>query len=300
MIRAPLALALCLSPALAVAQAPPVALDAASLPPSLARRIRAELSAVGHPVLDGPRPAPVRVRAASDSIAWQATVTVEGHGDDTVRVLRAEPESEGLFALRVVEAVRATMLRAPLRPPSDAPPVVAPAPVVMPSPARLLVGLGLRGRYAPGGVDALVLPAFAVRVGGAAHPLAPWAEVGVAGPSAFGAAPSGLRLSTFEVSAAGGIAWRVRAPLALEFGARAVFLALALDASGSASARGGQWALEGMAAVRWRVHTRVSLRAGLSLGATLGAVDVGNGGAAVAEWGRPLVGAEVGADAHLW
>jgi hypothetical protein len=174
------------------------------------------------------------------------------------------------------------------------------APVTLGTDARTLsLALGARVLYAPGGVDAMVLPWVRACLG------APWrgavwqVEVSFAGPSALGDA-GGATLGAVEVSLGAGASLPVARALRLEAGARVSFFALRLALANAAqAARDGAWALGGVAALRWSLHDRVALRAGASIGATLGAVDLGIGAVTVAQWGRPLVGAELGVEARF-
>jgi hypothetical protein len=270
---------------------------------TLAARVGDALASLGHRALAGDAPAheavvEVRIEAPTEGTlaAW---VTPPGRPPTRVEVDAREPEAEGLFALRVAEAVQAAMLP---------PPVSAPLPVMAPAtpPAAprgeerpFSVGVGARVLYAPGGVDAMVLPWVRAALG------VPWrsvvwqVEVAFAGPSAFGDAGSAT-LRAIEVDLGAGASLPLARGLRVEVGARVSFLALRLSlANASQTARDGAWALGGVAALRWSLHDRVALRVGAALGATLGAVDLGTGAATVAQWGRPLAGAELGVEARF-
>ncbi len=277
---------------------------AGAAPSALTARVRDALASLGHRTLAVAETASgaiveVRIEAPTEA-ALAAWVTAPRRAPTRVEVDAREPEAAGLFALRVAEAVQAAMLPAPV---SSTPTVTAPAPPPLPPPpaeARpFSVGVGARVLYAPGGADAMVLPWVRAALG------VPWrsvvwqVEVSFAGPSAFGDAGSAT-LSAIEVTLGAGASLPLARSLRVEAGARASYFALRLALANTAQpARDGAWAMSAVAALRWSVHHRVSLRAGASLGATLGAVDLGIGAVTVAQWGRPLVGAELGVEVRF-
>lgn len=289
-----------LAPASTFAQELPVRIEGVA-PPGVAARVRAELDALGHGSADASSAAAVLVRfEASRDGALVAVVSAPGRAALRVEVSSTEPDAAALFALRVSEAVRASVLRAPTPPAAPvavAPPVIVTPPVVAPTERAFSLGLGVRGIVSPGGVGPMLLPSARATLGFGRAPVSGLVEVTFSGPSFFGETSASVSLGVMEVSVGGAVVLRVRRALAVEGGARLSYLALRVDGDGRAqtSARDGQWAAAFAAACRFDPHERVSLRAGASLGATLGAVDLGIGARTVAEWGRPVAGVEVGA-----
>lgn len=274
-------------------------------PPGVEARVRSELEALGHAAAHREDPSAVLIRfdaARADTLA--AEVLAPGRTPARVEVDARDPDATALFALRVSEAVRASVLRAPAAPPRPAPssPPTIELRTVRDTPPRMVsMGLGLRALASPGGVDPMLLPWAHASIGVGltrAHGLI---EVGFAGPSFFGEAGTSARLGVMEVSVGAGVSVFAARTLVVDVAARLSYLALRFDVEGGAqsSARDGQWAASAVAALRWEVHDRVGLRVGASLGATLGGVDLGIGARTVAEWGRPVAGLEVGVEARF-
>lgn len=293
-----------IAPAPAFAQELPVRFEGVA-PPGVAARVRAELDALGHGTADASRVDAVLVRfEASRDGALVAVVTAPGRAALRVDVSTTEPDAAALFALRVSEAVRASVLRTPTPPATTA--VVTPnVTVVSATPAPIerafSFGIGVRGLVSPGGVGPMLLPSARATLGFGRAPVSGLVEVAFSGPSFFGETSASVSLGVMEVSVGGAVVLRFARALSVEGGARFSYLALRVGGDGGAqtSARDGQWAAGAAAALRWDLHERLSLRAGASLGATLGAVDLGIGARTVAEWGRPVAGVEVGAAARF-
>lgn len=304
LFRRSLVAAVSLSPAPLFAQELPVRFDGVA-PPGVAARVRAELDALGHGSADTSTTHAIVVSFdASRERALVAWVTAPSRAPLRVEVALTEPDAAAVFALRVAEAVRASVLRPPER--SAAPPAPAPTVVVRtaaPEASRRLFsfGLGARGLVSPGGVGPMLLPAARATLGFGGESLSGLVEMCFAGPSLFGETSASVRLSAIEVSVGAAAVFKVSSALRIEGGARASFLALRVDGGGGVqtSARDGQWSASAVAALRWGVNARVSLRVGGSIGATLGAVDLGIGARTVAEWGRPVAGLELGVEAHF-
>ncbi len=270
-------------------------------PPAVAARVRAELDALGHGSADASSAEAVIVRfEASRDGALVAVVVAPGRSPLRVVVSTTEPDAAALFALRVSEAVRASVLRPPT------PPVASPAAPVnlaptTPSERAFSVGLGLRALFSPGGVGPLLLPSARSTLGFGRAPVSGLVEVAFSGPSFFGETSAAASLAVVEVSVGAAAVLQAARALHVEGGARLSYLALRVDGEGGVqtSARDGQWAATAVAALRWDLHDRLWLRAGASIGAALGVVDLGVGARTVAEWGRPVAGVEVGAAARF-
>ncbi len=285
------------------AQELPVRIEGDAPSPIIAR-VRAELEALGHHAADASTRAAVLVRVTpSTRTPLSATVVAPDRAPVEVEVDAAQPDAEALFAIRIAEAVRASVLRPPDRVATPAPAVVV-VPQVIPQTERerdFGLGLGVRALASPGGVSPMLMPFARASLDVGRGRVGAVVDVSFAGPSLLGDAGASSSLSVIEVGVGGAAAIRVSSNLRAEVGGRLSFLALRFDVGGAvqASARDGQWAASAVLAARWSPHARVSLRAGASIGATLGAVDLGIGATTVAEWGRPLAGVEVGAEARF-
>ena len=124
-----------------------------------------------------------------------------------------------------------------------------------------------------------------------------YAELTVAAPSLGGAAEGPSTLRVVQVSAGAGVSLAVAARLRVELGARAEYFSLSWGYDDAdAVVRDGTFALSGVAALSWRAHDRLALRLGAFGGAAFASVTLGIGTRVVAEWGRALGGAELGAE----
>jgi hypothetical protein len=301
------------APALAIVATAPASVSAQELPvrfegrapPGVEARVRSELEALGHTTSRDESRAAVLVRFdVTRAEMLVAVVLAPGRSPARVEVDARDPEATALFALRVSEAVRASVLRPPTEAPR--PPVVAPPTIefrtVPAAPERMFsAGLGVRALASPGGVDPMLLPWVHASMRFGLTRVNGLVEVGFAGPSFFGDAGAAARLGVIEVSVGAGVSIAAARSLRVDATARLSYAALRLDVEGGvqSSARDGQWAASAVAAVRWALHDRIEARAGASLGATLGGVDLGIGARTVAEWGRPVAGLEVGVEARF-
>lgn len=296
--RALLATSALLAPTVARADEPAVQLDGDG-PSSLLGRVRVELEALGHRVLsarDAHASAAAQVALHVEADQLIADVAVLGRAPVRVVVSASEQDADALFALRVAEAVRAGLLSVP-RPPPPPPPGPPPLPPPAPLPQTLAarpwgVGVGVRALFSPGGVGPMVLPYVCARWASDGY-----AEVVVAAPSLGGAAEGPSTLSVVHVSAGAGVSLSVARRLRVELGARAEYLSLAWGYDDTATVvRDGTFALSGVGALSWRAHDRIAVRLGAFGGAAFSLVTLGIGARMVAEWGRALGGAELGAE----
>lgn len=281
---AALAAALSLLAPVARADDPAIALvgDAGS---PVTTRVRAELEALGHRVVAAPAPdvrGRVTLSLTADRLA--ATVAIAGRSPVEVVTLAAERDADALFALRVGEAVRAGLL-APPSPPSPPPPP--------PPEPTFGVSFGARLLVSPGGFGPMVIPAVSLR----------WTQrlyVSLSlGPFSWGGAAAGpSTLRVFVASVGAGVALPLSRSLRVDLGARLDYLALAHaeDDRPATERRDGVVAASAAASARWRVNGFFALRAEASGGLTFAPVILVLRDGSVAEWGRPLVGAEIGAE----
>jgi hypothetical protein len=281
--RATLALALTLLSAAARADEVTVVLQGDPSNPVTAR-VRTELEALGHRVVtaaaDDAR-GRVTLTVAPDRLA--ATVAMRDRPATEVVTLASTRDAAAVFALRVGEAVRAGMI--PVVAPLPAPPVIAEP--------TLGVAIGARMSLSPGGVGPIVAPAATLRWTRrltVALSLAPGSWGGEA------AGPSTLRVFSAAVGLAVGLP--LHGPLRGELGVRAEYLQFThtRDGDGVEPQRDGVVAASLTAAARWRAHRRFALRSEVAVGLTLAEVLLVRRDRSVAEWGRPLVGAQLDAE----
>ncbi len=245
-------------------------------------RVRTELEALGHRVVVVATPeAQGRVTLSLGADRLAATIAMGARTPVDVVTLTTERDAEALFALRVGEAVRAGLLAPP--PPPPPPP---------PEP-NFGVSFGARALVSPGGFGPIVAPVANLRWAQrlyVALSLAPFSWGGAA------AGPSTLRV--FTASLGVGLALPVARSLRVDVGGRVDYFALAhaQDGRPDTERRDGVVAASAAASARWRVNSFFALRAEASVGATFAAVILVLRDGSVAEWGRPLVGAEIGAE----
>jgi len=253
--------------------------DAAS---PVTARVRAELEALGHRVVTAAAPdARGRVTLTLTAEGLAATVSIGGNAPVAVSTLAAERDAGSLFALRVGEAVRAGLLAPP--PPPPPPP---PEPTFGAS-------FGARVLVSPGGFGPMVIPAVSLRW---THRLYVSLSLGPFSWGGGAAGPSTLRV--FVASVGAGVALPLSHSLRVDLGARFDYLALAHaeDERPASERRDGVVAASAVASGRWRVRSFFALRAEASGGLTFAPVILVLRDGSVAEWGRPLVGAEIGAE----
>jgi hypothetical protein len=271
------------TPAIAFATELPICLTGNVDSPTIAR-IREELTALGYiesvqqPCID------VHVQP-DDGSRFGATVTTPERVPVRVVVDATVTDAMGVFALRIAEAVSAAHLS-----PSHST-VQVPTPTV--DVRSLGATLGVRVLAAPGGVDPMVLPMVRVRWGRRA-----FAVLVFSAPSWGGNTSEHLALSAISLGLGGGYAFQIAAIGRWEVAAHMEYLALSLANAdtGQSLVRDGVFDVHVASAFCWPVVRWMGFRVGATAGVTLSQVDVGIGTRVVAQWGRALLGAEVGAE----
>lgn len=289
-MRLALALGVILAARAAAAEDPPVHVrDEAD--PALGAQITLELQALGHLVearadaaVGG---AAITLRADGDALI--VTVVARGRGQRELRLRRGDAAQRGLDALRVVETLRALLLRAaPSQPPPVAPQVPAP-PSPQPSPPwydALHVGLGAGALMSPGG--AAPQPTLTLRLAWEG-PL--WLEAIGRLSLAEGRFNSGGLQTHLAMLGVG-------APLSRgSLGALGMTLrggvALA-QARGDVSREGFVGVVEAAVGARIRLWRRLAVTGSLAVGSALASVRVRSGDRELGEWGRPYLDATIG------
>ncbi len=283
---AALTVALSLLPALARADDPTLVLVGDPSSPVTAR-VRVELEALGHRVVAEPTPdARGRVALSLSPERLVAAVAMRDRPPTEVATLTTTRDAVAVFALRVGEAVRAGMLPPPAPPPPPPPP---PAPT---EPA-FGVAFGARLLAAPGGFAPMVLPAVTFRWSQRVYVALTLAPLSWGGGAA---GPSTLRVFTAGLGA--GVALRPSAALRVDLGARVEYLDLAhsLDGRPETEQRDGAVAASATGSIRWRANAFFAVRGETSVGLSLREVLLVLRDGTVAQWGRPLVGAEIDAE----
>lgn len=289
-MRVALALAVILAARASAAEEVPVQLHA-DADTALGAQITLELQALGHAVDAGTdaavAAAAITLRAEGDTLI--ATVVARGRGQRELHLRRADAAQRGIDALRVVETLRALLLRAAPPPPSVSAPVTAPPPAPPPSPPwydALHVGVGAGVLLSPGG--ATPQPTLTLRLGWEGRL---WIE-------ALG------RLSLVEGQFDGGglqthfAMVGVGAPLSRgSLGALGITLRGGVTlarARGDAEREGVVGVVEGAVGARLRLWRRLAITGSLAVGSALASVRVRAGDRDLGEWGRPYLDATIG------
>lgn len=254
-------------------------------------RVRTELESLGHHVLSTPMPdACGRVTLSLDTARLHAVVVMRDRPPSEVTTLTTTQDAMAVFALRVGEAVRAGLL-VPTAPSVATP--VPPPTLPVPRDTAFGVAVGARLLAAPGGVAAMVLPAVTLRWSRrvyASLSLAPW--------SWGGAAPGPSSLRVFSVALGAGVALYPTELLRVDVGVRLEYLDLThvTHATPEVEQRDGVPVMGATASVRWRGNTFFALRGEATAGVSFREVLLVSRDKTVAQWGRPLVGAEIDAE----
>ncbi|MFO0607120.1 MAG: hypothetical protein U0324_28420 [Polyangiales bacterium] len=281
---AALTVALSLAPEIARADDPTLVLVGDPSSPVTAR-VRVELESLGHRVVAEPAPdARGRVALSLSAERLVATVAMRDRPPTEIATLTATRDAVAVFALRVGEAVRAGML---------APPPPPPPPLAVPTEPAFGVAFGARLLAAPGGFAPMVLPAVTFRWSQRVYVALSLAPLSWGGGAA---GPSTLRVFTAGLGA--GVALRPSAALRVDLGARVEYLDLAhsIDGRPETEQRDGAVAASATGSVRWRANAFFAVRGEASAGLSLREVLLVLRDGTVAQWGRPLVGAEIDAE----
>lgn len=282
---AALTVALSLAPEIARADDPTLVLVGDPSSPVTAR-VRVELEALGNRVVAEPTPdARGRVALSFSPDRLVAAVAMRDRPPTEVATLTATRDAVAVFALRVGEAVRAGMLPSP-------PPPPPPPPAVTPEPA-FGVAFGARLLAAPGGFGPMVQPAVTFRWSQRLYVALSLAPLSWGGGAA---GPSTLRVFTAGLGA--GVALRPSPALRVDVGARVEYLDLAhsIDGRPETEQRDGAVAASATGSARWRANAFFAIRGEASAGLSLREVLLVLRDGTVAQWGRPLVGAEIDAE----
>lgn len=246
--------------------------------PAVARALDAELTAAGLTRTTGD--APVTVRVAPRGSTLRATITDRAGREVVVEVPSHAEDAEGLFALRVAEAVQAASLA-----PAQSPPRVLPLrPPTRPAPRepRWSFGLDALLRVAPGatGGPAWISPSLRVAYGANVY-----AAVELSAPTAGGALTDDARVAIYTTRAALGYAWRWPAwSVEAELGATAGWITVSGSDGGALVAMFGA-----RVGVSRRVVGPLWLRATVGGDSLNSPVRVARGADVLAEWASPSV-----------
>ncbi|MEZ4405762.1 MAG: hypothetical protein R3A52_04590 [Polyangiales bacterium] len=244
---------------------------------AIARALDAEFAAAG--LTRTERGGAVTVRVSPRGSELRATVTGPDARAVVVAVSTQTEDAEGLFALRVAEAVQAASL-APA-PPPRAPPSRPPPPPAPREPAWTF-GLDALLRAAPGATGGPVWVSPALRVSYGARV---YAAAELSAPTAGGALTDDARVAIYTARAALGYAWRWPAwSVEAELGATAGWITVSGSDGGALVAMFGA-----RVCVSRRVVGPLWLRATVGGDSLNSPVRVARGADVLAEWASPSV-----------